>query len=65
MVIFKLTIHGWKWHSKKLCRYKSPDGYRRWGKGEYTLDEIRGMYSSMKIQKEQQQREKDRRLALT
>lgn len=61
----QLKALGFKWHRKKLCWYKSPEGYRRWGKGEYTLDEIRGMYSSMKIQKDQQQREKDRHLALT
>lgn len=35
------------------------------GKSEYTMDEIRRMYSSMKIHKNQQQREKDKRLALT
>ena len=29
------------------------------------MDEIRRMYSSMKIHKNQQQREKDKRLALT
>lgn len=61
----RLKALGFRWHSKKRCWYKSPDGYRRWGKGEYTMDEIRGMYSSMKIHKEQQQREKDKQLSLT
>lgn len=61
----QLKALGFKWHSKKQHWYKSPGGYRRWGKGEYTLDEIRGMYSSMRIRKDQQQREKDKHLALT
>ena len=61
----RLKALGFRWHSKKRCWYKSPDGYRRWGKGEYTMDEIRGMYSSMKIHKEQQQREKDKHPAPT
>lgn len=61
----RLKTLGFRWHSKKRCWYKSPDGYRRWGKGEYTMDEIRGMYSSMKIHKDQQQRKKDKHLALT
>lgn len=61
----RLKALGFRWHSKKRCWYKSPDGYRRWGKGEYTMDEIRGMYASMKIHKDQQQREKDKHLALT
>lgn len=61
----RLKALGFRWHSKKRCWYKSPNGYRRWGKSEYTMDEIRGMYSSMKIHKEQQQREKDKHLALT
>lgn len=60
----RLKALGFRWHSKKHSWYKSPDGYRRWGKGEYTIDEIRGMYSNMKIHKEQQQREKDKHLAL-
>lgn len=51
----RLKALGFRWHSKKHCWYKSPDGYRRWGKGEYTMDEIRGMYPSMKINKNQQQ----------
>lgn len=36
---------GFKWHSKKLCWYKSPEGYRRsGGKKNYGMDEIREMY---------------------
>lgn len=61
----RLKALGFRWHSKKRCWYKSPDGYRRWGKGEYTMDEIRGMYSSMKIHKEPHRREKDKQLSLT
>lgn len=60
----RLKALGFRWHSKKRCWYKSPDGYRRWGKGEYTMDEIRGMYSSVMIRKDQQ-REKDKHLTLT
>ncbi|MEE0434745.1 MAG: molecular chaperone DnaJ [Peptococcaceae bacterium] len=61
----RLKELGFRWHSKKKCWYKSPDGYRRCGKGEYTMDEIRGMYSSIKIHKDQQQWKKDKHLALT
>lgn len=35
---------GFKWHSKKLCWYKSPEGYRRSGKKQYSMDEIKEMY---------------------
>lgn len=35
---------GFKWHSKKSCWYKSPDGYRRHGKSQYSMGEIREMY---------------------
>ena len=61
----RLKALGFRWHSKKHCWYKSPEGYRHWGKGEYTMDEIRGMYTSVKIPKNpQQQREKDKQLSL-
>ncbi len=35
---------GFKWHSVKECWYKAPDGYRRYSKHEYSMDEIRDMY---------------------
>ena len=35
---------GMKWHSKKECWYLAPDGYRRHGKKEYSLNDIRSMY---------------------
>lgn len=35
---------GFRWHSKKACWYKSPEGYRRSGKKQYNMDEIREMY---------------------
>ena len=35
---------GFKWHSKKKCWYKSPEGYRRSGKKQYSMDEIKEMY---------------------
>lgn len=40
---------GFKWSSKKLCWYKSPEGYKRFGKKNYDLDEIRGMYGSENV----------------
>lgn len=46
----KLKELGFKWHNKKKCWYKSPEGYRRWGGGEYSMDDIRGMYKSVKVQ---------------
>lgn len=33
-----------KWHSKKACWYKAPEDYRRFGKKQYSMDEIRDMY---------------------
>ena len=35
---------GLRWHSKKECWYLAPDGYRRHGKKEYSLNDIRSMY---------------------
>ena len=35
---------GFKWHSKKECWFKAPEGYRRSGKKDYSMDDIRGMY---------------------
>lgn len=40
----KLKELGLRWHKKKMCWYLSPDGYRRFGKSEYTMDDIRNMY---------------------
>lgn len=37
---------GFKWHSKKQMWYKAPDGYRRKGKKEYSISEIRSMYGT-------------------
>lgn len=53
----KLKDLGFRWHSKKKCWYKSPEGYRRWGGGEYSMDDIRGMYDSMKFRGHGQQDE--------
>lgn len=41
---------GFKWHSKKLTWYLAPEGYKRFGKKQYDLDEIRGMYGSTGFQ---------------
>lgn len=54
----QLKALGFKWHSKKLCWYKSPDGYRRWGKGEYTMEDIRTMYSSVRVRRKQEEKER-------
>lgn len=35
---------GMKWHCKKVCWFLSPEGYKRFGKKEYSMDEIRSMY---------------------
>lgn len=35
---------GMKWHSKKECWFLAPEGYRRHGGREYSMDEIRSMY---------------------
>ncbi len=39
-----LKLMKFRWHSKKMMWYKSPDGYRRHGNKEYDMDEIRDMY---------------------
>lgn len=59
----KLKELGFKWHNKKKCWYKSPEGYRRWGGGEYSMDDIRGMYKSVKVQRQQQQQDERQQLA--
>lgn len=41
-----LKAMGFRWHSKKKMWYKSPEGYKRYGKKEYNIDEIRGMYGT-------------------
>ena len=33
-----------RWHKQKKCWYRSPENYRRYGKAEYSMDEIRDMY---------------------
>lgn len=60
----KLKELGFKWHRKKGCWYKSPDGYHRWGKGEYTMDDIRSMYRTIQVNKDQEKKEKETRKAL-
>lgn len=35
---------GFKWHQTKACWYKSPEGYRKYGKKSYSMDEIKEMY---------------------
>lgn len=39
-----LKAAGLKWSSSKKMWYKSPANYRRWGKKDYSIDEIRSMY---------------------
>ena len=47
----KLKELGFKWHRKKSCWYRSPEGYRRWGGGDYSMDDIRRMYANVRIRK--------------
>lgn len=37
---------GFRWHKKKMIWYKSPEGYRRRGNKQYSMDEIRDMYGT-------------------
>ncbi len=37
---------GFKWHSKKLCWYLPPIGYKKRSRKNYSMDEIRDMYGS-------------------
>ena len=54
----RLKALGFRWHSKKKCWYKSPAGYRRWGVGEYSMDEIRMMYTTIKVHRNQKDNDK-------
>lgn len=40
----KLKALGLKWHNKKSCWFLSPEGYRRHGNQEYSMDYIRNLY---------------------
>lgn len=55
----QLKALGFKWHSKKLCWYKAPDDYKRRGKKQYAMDEIRNMYG---VQYEADGESKEKRL---
>lgn len=46
----KLKELGFKWSVNKSSWYLPPEGYKRYGKGTYSLDEIRGMYGSQEVQ---------------
>lgn len=39
-----------RWHSKKECWYLSPPDYKRYGKKDYSMDDIRSMYGSKGFQ---------------
>lgn len=45
----ELKALGLKWGRKKQAWYLSPKGYRRYGKKDYKMDEIRGMYGSQRV----------------
>lgn len=60
----KLKALGFKWHRKKGCWYRSPAGYRRWGGGDYSMDDIRSMYKTIQVNKEPEKKEKGTRKAL-
>lgn len=40
---------GFKWSQNKTAWYISPEGYRKYGKKQYDLDEIRAMYKTSKV----------------
>lgn len=54
----RLKTFGFRWHSKKKCWYKSPDNYHRWGGGEYSMNDIRMMYTTIKVKRNQQDNDK-------
>lgn len=45
----ELKVLGLKWGRKKQAWYLSPKGYKRYGKKDYKMDEIRGMYGSKQV----------------
>lgn len=53
-----LKALGFRWHSKKKCWYKAPRGYHRRGGGEYSLDDIRQMYTSVKVNRKDDEKKK-------
>lgn len=54
-----LKENGLKWHSKKICWYKAPADYKRRGKKQYDMNEIRDMYG---VQYEADGESKDKKL---
>lgn len=42
----QLKAMGFRWHSKKLNWYKSPEGYRKFNRKQYSMDEVRDMFGS-------------------
>lgn len=56
----QLKTMGFKWHSKKFCWYKAPADYKRRGKKQYGMDEIRSMYG---VQYEADGEAKEKKLA--
>lgn len=42
----EISAMGFKWHSKKKMWYKAPEDYRRRGKKQYSIEEIRDMYGT-------------------
>lgn len=50
----QLKEMGFKWHSKKMCWYLSPEDYKKFGKKQYSLDEIRLMYGSTEVKTNKQ-----------
>ncbi len=45
---------GFKWSQNKTAWYLAPKGYKRHGKGTYTMSDIRGMYGSRSVETEKQ-----------
>lgn len=42
----KLKSMGFKWHSKKVCWYKPPAGYKKHNNKKYTMNDIRNMFGT-------------------
>ncbi len=47
---------GFKWSQNKTAWYLAPEGYKRFGKKQFSLDEIRSMYDSTKIVRKDDER---------
>lgn len=47
---------GLRWSNKKSAWYKSPEGYRRYGKKNFDMNSIRNMYGSQRVNDDSKQK---------